>query len=767
MIHLDFFRISMIFCFGLLFINPHFSIGQEVTVKPAGDAASNPDAEFSETVEPLNVKLSVNEVRLDVVVLDNKGRSITDLTAADFEIYQNRLPQAVVSSVYINNKADTPTKPAATRRGSSNLPPLPASDLKKEDVRRTIVFVVDNLSMQSEELYHTKTSIKRFVETQMQPYDLVSIIRTSYGTSAINFFSSDKRQITARVDGIPFAIPLEAQYDTQKFTSDEHPDFLRRREIIAGALNDDLKARIYGYQISTVSYSIRALKDMPGRKILFFMSSMPTITIYSDYEDGFSQSIPSENLTEMNDYQPSPLEPDPLPMDGYWKPAEAQSYKMYTDQMDWLADEALRSGIVVYTLDTRGLSVPDTQRQKMAAPRGIERVPDPYYADGLNGLSKRTGGLFVENSNFFFDGVGKEANNMIAGYYLLSYAPPSSTFETNWRSAYNRVEIKVKRKGAVVYTRDGFYGRIEDRTDSVEPGHPLQDAVFSPFKHAGLDVNMAAGYIKDAKAGYLIRSWIHLDPKDVRIVETEDGGARVDIETVCMTSDISGYIHDFRAVKYTFDIKPENKSENLGWIQKHGIRFALRLPVKKPGLYTVRIAVHDTESGNIGSAWQHLEVPDLGKKGLALSDVFMITSADNLGWMLSDSVKEDSEEVFTPTFQSEEVRSPALRTYIQGDGLQILAVLYNADVKAVTASKIEIRHVLYKDGVEYKNSEPVPLVLKNAGSSDGILILKRFTIGADIPPGDYILQLIATDKNIKKQEGVAVRILNFSIVAGN
>jgi hypothetical protein len=234
-----------------------------------------------------------------------------------------------------------------------------------------------------------------------------------------------------------------------------------------------------------------------------------------------------------------------------------------------------------------------------------------------------------------------------------------------------------------------------------------------------------------------------------------------------MTSDIAGNIHDYNHAKYSFKIEPEKKSEGIAWVQKHGIRFSMLLPVKNPGVYTVRIAVHDGESGRTGSAWQPLEIPDLKKKGLALSDIFMITSTDDLDWMRSEVTEEITEGVFTPVFQAEEVRSPALRSYLPGDSLHTLTTLYNADAKAIAASDIEMQFVLYKDGAEYQRGEPVSVTRESAENSGGIQVLRRFTMGTEMPPGDYVLQQIAVDKkNSKKKEGIAARTLNFTI-AGN
>ncbi|MCL2878494.1 MAG: VWA domain-containing protein, partial [Acidobacteria bacterium] len=685
--HFRFSGIVTVFYLGLFFLHLPFSAGQDIP-----EAAIEGSGDQSDYTEPLKVLVSVNEVRLDVVVVDNKGRPITDLTVADFEINQDRQPQQAVSAVYINNQTVDAPQPAVSRKDTQKPPRSQAPALKEEDVRRTILFVVDNLSMQFQHLSYAKTAIKNFTEKQMQPNDLVAVLRTGYGNSALDFFSSDKRQIMIRTNSIPYQ----------------------------GLLDEDYQQMVFDNQISALSYSIRALKDMPGRKVLFFMTSAPYIN--SKIED---------DLMEVSPF----------------------SVVSYIPKYNRLADEALRAGVVVHLLDARGLEYYEPTA------RDIEKRYE------LNPMPAKTGGIYVTDQNFFLNGIGRDADNMIAGYYLVTYAPPPNTFNLSRRDVFHRVKIRVKRKGAVVYTRDGFYGRTESETDSAaQTASPLQKAIFSPFKYADLNVNIASGYIKDAVAGYFVRSWIHVDPGNVTIVETENDGARINIETVCLTSDINGHVHDFVDAKYTFDIDPEKKSENLAWIQKHGIRFSLLLPVKKPGYYTVRIAVQDSESGKVGSAWQSMEIPDLKKKGLALSNIFMITSADDLNWMRSDVTKGITEGIFSMMFQEEGVRSPALRTYMPGDRLQTLAILYNADAKAIARSEIEIRYVLHREGNEFLRGEPKPVSMDGAANPDGILVLQQLMMGSDLTPGDYILELRATDKNnSKKKEGAASEILGFTL----
>ena len=104
------FSVVTIYCLVLFLIAIPFSAnGQDIpdALKAANEAGS---------IDPLKIRVDVSEVRLDVVVLDNKGRQITDLTAADFEVIQDGLPQSVTSGFYIRNQADAAAQPSAVKK---------------------------------------------------------------------------------------------------------------------------------------------------------------------------------------------------------------------------------------------------------------------------------------------------------------------------------------------------------------------------------------------------------------------------------------------------------------------------------------------------------------------------------------------------------------------------------------------------------------------------------------------------------------------------
>ena len=732
MLQLRFLRIVAAFFIELFFLHIPFSVGQDVSVDAADPAAAKSKAKAS-SITSYKIQVDVNEVHVDAVVLDFFGRPVTDLTADNFEIHQDNQKVEVTSAVYIDY--GKPVKYSSSeRQNTPYLPKVPPDVLKEEEVARTILFVVDGGNPQ-----YVRMSINRFLEGQMRPNDLVGILHTGQGNSVFNVFSSDKRQLAARINSANiFSNPTNFNVNDGEYV-----------ENIYGGLQEANLKRTYNSQLAILEYSIRALSDMPGRKIILFLTDTPTLR------------RPKPDDTEMI-----------MDLERFYKP-----------RFERLASDAMKAGVVVHMMNMKGLTM-----------SGNDTLDPP------NPIAARTGGLYVEDNNFFMDGIGKDVDKMISGYYLISYLPPPNMFDFDLKGneVYHKVRVKVKGRYGSVYTRDGFYGSYEKRQDSAAAeAPPLQKVIFSPFVHAEINVNIAAGYVKNNErrvvtnalsttgapqyhpidkdqydnnvptnlsssieivkevnvVDYLVRSWIHVDPKDVKIVETEDGGARIALKVMCVTADQSGGIQDARLEEYRYNIAPKNKAENLAFIQKHGIRFSMLLLVRYPGVYTVRIGIQDMETGKLGSAWQLVEIPDLKDKSIALSNVFMIVSEDDLAWMNANVSEQIAKGgLFFPTINKEGIRTPALRTYKAGDQLRTLTMLYNVDAKAAARNEIEVRTVLYKDGTEYLRGEPKLITAEEARNPKGIQILRKLTMGGDMPPGDYVLQVLVVDKKIRAKE---------------
>jgi len=155
-------------------------------------------------VESPVIRVTVNLVQVDAVVTDSKGRQVTDLKAEDFEITEDGRPQKITNFSYI--RLAPPSQPAAApapsplARGAVPPPPPAEATPKREEVRRTIVLVVDDLGLSFESMGEVRHDLKRFVEQQLQPGDLVAIVRTSGGMGALDQFTTDRRLLLAAVD---------------------------------------------------------------------------------------------------------------------------------------------------------------------------------------------------------------------------------------------------------------------------------------------------------------------------------------------------------------------------------------------------------------------------------------------------------------------------------------------------------------------------------------------------------------------------------------
>ncbi len=642
--------------------------------------------------DDFKIQIGVEEVRLDAVVLDGKDRQVTDLTADDFEIYQDDQRQDITSCSYTNDYHPQPKIQPGSAKDSRAMPPMPAPRLEREDVRRMIAFVVDNLSMSFQHVHFARTALKKFVETQMQPGDVVAIVQTAGGNSARQLFSNDQRYLFHAIDKIAWYMD---------------PRIIKQ----------------YATQDMAIDYFIRALWDMPGRKALVLMTAQTMVPNF----------LVSRFNQKSQDWEPDSVEK-----------------RLIENTLNPLADRALRAGVVIHTMDVRGLAGLEAYDSESSSSRDTEI---------WNPLSQKTGGLSVSRTNWFVHGIGP-VNEALKGYYLLTYIPPTGTFGSGSPNKYHRTRIRVKRPGLKVLTRDGFFGMTHSMDASLESPTTMRDAIYYPFQHNDLDVNLASGYIDDPQKGYLLRYSMHLDGKNLIVVEGKDGINSIYVDLACITSSMDKFIQDAGNLKYEFCIK----NENVPWIRKHGLRFSLDLPVEKPGAYYVRAAVRDMVSGKAGNAYQFIEIPDLKKSRLSLSNIFIINREEDAPWVPSQAQKE-SRNLLYPDMRRDPRKSPALRNYLPGESFEYAAVIYNAKSEKAKKPELESQFVLYGNGDELYKGESEAVDLNGVRDFTRIPIRKKLYLDYSIQPGDYILLLQVKDKQAKEKYSQVHQILDFRVLS--
>ena len=143
------------------------------------------------------VRITTNLVQVDAVVTDKDGKLVTDLKPEEVEISEDGRKQKITHFSFNATTTEQPVK--ESKPADRNAPPVPPSQLRPEDVRRTIALVIDDLGLSFESTHFVRDALKKFVDRQMQPGDLVAIIRTSGGMCQFSLFK-DRDVVTEHLD---------------------------------------------------------------------------------------------------------------------------------------------------------------------------------------------------------------------------------------------------------------------------------------------------------------------------------------------------------------------------------------------------------------------------------------------------------------------------------------------------------------------------------------------------------------------------------------
>ncbi len=182
-----------------------------------------------------------------------------------------------------------------------------------------------------------------------------------------------------------------------------------------------------------------------------------------------------------------------------------------------ITDAATRSGVVVYSLDAGGLTLPApggdiTERFAGAASvpvrARVESGQDENRREGMRAVAEGTGGFAVLNQNDIGAGLRRILDDNEA-YYLLAYEPVSPRRAGRFRS----IEVRLPgRPDLVARTRTGYFepresppGRKRREPSPKEAAAVAEERVREAFTSIvplrGLSVHLAADFIDLPDAG--------------------------------------------------------------------------------------------------------------------------------------------------------------------------------------------------------------------------------------------------------------------------
>lgn len=666
--------------------------------------------------DDLTVRIGTKLVQIDVAVTDKNDQVVRDLKLDNFELYEDGKKQQLQFIEFV----DVPTgRRIRDSRGPQASPAATPADVKSTNtsLKRVIAFVVDDLTIPNEDMFTVRQMLKNFVDNQMVAGDLVAIVRSVGGRGLFEQFTSDRDLLRRAISTLtPKSHPFATSGASG--TGRVNPADLAAAEaggaLITSADNtvpDDTTQTLRALMaLSTSNFVVDSLRDLPGRKTLVLISG--GLPLFSS-----TSGIITGNVSQF-----------------------------FTQ----LADHAARSGVVINTMDARGLksvrgvaSFTDTPGRGALGPStgtgGFGRIPDPTITpaapleehQGLRTLSNSTGGMAVLYTNDFEAGLSKVLSRS-SGYYLLAYTPENDVFDGKFR----KLHVKVKRDGARVYTREGYFAREDSgRPEPKTKEEAILLAVRSPL--AARNINLTANLLFKPTAVNKSDVDIHLliDAGNLHFAQAE-GKYQTSFDVAGFVYDQYGKLRGGFSETINANLSPEGYQKAMAT----GISYDAHTQLPA-GYYQLRAAVRENGSGSLGTLSRYMEIPDLSNGRLMMSSIFLYAADPN---------------------QSAKQPEPLLasRRLSRNQDLRYATLVYNPNLDK---GKPQLRSqlIVSQNGKEVFKEPEQPVEATGANAQ----IVKIGQLGlAKVKPGAYTLTLIITDTQADKNWRAVARQVDFTVV---
>ncbi len=566
---------------------------QDLTpLPPIGSTQTEPAASSKSTQEvltrdaPVTFVSKVNLVPVSVVVRDNKGRAIGNLTKDDFKLFDNGKLQYIAkfsverpNATVAIEKEQEPAEPGAPAKVA--VEEKPAAVIAS----RFVAYVFDDVHLKFADIAYTREAAARVLATQFQPADRVAIYTTS--GQLVQDFTDDQAKLqdallrlrprpssgdlAAKCPDISFFLAdlivnrddgLALMVATENYKACSHNPYLTTQETLSMALSA-LHDGEYETRLATTSLKnfVRRLSAMPGQRTIVFTSP------------------------------------------GFFLPFFDQQ------EVGEIINQAIRAKVIVSTLDSRGVWTPPEFDASRPTPAGGAAVLSAYSAymhsealaqsEVLGTLAEGTGGVWIHDNNDLKEGF-KRLAAAPEYVYVLAFSP--SVLKSDGK--FHNLKVTLKEpKGLELSARKGYYAPKRETDAAEQARQDVEDAVFSRDLVSDLPVELHTQFFKstneDAKLSVL--SKLNLQGLTFR---KQEGRNLDNVTLIAAVFDTSGNL--VSAQKKEIEMKL--KEETLEQRKESGLTIRSSFDVKI-GSYVVRLVVRDNEGRMMATANGVVEIP--------------------------------------------------------------------------------------------------------------------------------------------------------------
>lgn len=433
-------------------------------------------------------------VRVDVYAVGPDGQAVTDLTADDFELSEDNVPQAVTGAERVVLAA-----PEASATATPPLPPGTARVLTPGERARIVVVFLDTYHTDQAAVRALHPALVQWLDATLAPDDVVAVMTPEISARDVTF--------QRKAGGVARALDPVLRWASQDSTRLRDPDEQRYAlcfpdqggvacpEVVSqsqqgpmrafapyAGVASEMAARRHGQRsvvaLTELARTLRAVND--GRKAVLMLSGGWTLFRENLAMARMVRCGPAERRGGAEETQP------PSRREGMADVADqtiCDADRRRLAELDLQAafqrmlDAVNTANASVYPFDTGGPS-----RAPGSRPASLDREAD--RSGGLAGpgtslrlLAEQTDGITLGALDSTAPGPARLAQDL-SSYYLVSYQ------STNARAdgAFRRVDVRVKRRGVTARARRGYRvstaGELErQRSDAALAGQTVAGAL--------------------------------------------------------------------------------------------------------------------------------------------------------------------------------------------------------------------------------------------------------------------------------------------------
>lgn len=596
---------------GSLTLLPLFAQAQQQPPKPP------PPAEV--------LRIGAEEVLLDIVVRDKKGRSVTDVKAGDIEVYEDGVKQELTSFRLINRGGETTVESGATATGAKAAVPKTADPARQINL---VSFVFERLSPDGRR--NAKMAALEFLKEEYGPNVMVAIFSLDQRLHVVQSFTSDRERIKAAIERVvgmaPSAFSDETQRIKRELENFTNADATAAQATAAagrggagtvnGAAFADAKAAEVTLNILRLAddsarqqqgqaslFSLFSLiegqKKLLGRKTVVYLSE--GLQVPPNLKDAMQTTISSANRANVSFYV-----------------MDARGLQTQSDFDS--AKESLNSVVAATQRQQRSRGGEATTVEQVKAFDNAESAITKNTQNNLASLAESTGGVFVANTNDFRAPM-KRVISELTTYYEAAYAPSGKEFDGRFRA----ITVKTTRPDLVLQTRSGYFA--VPTMEGAPPLLPYELLLLAALSAKPIprefEFRQQVLHFGDRPTGTqeMLVLEVPLAQLTFKVDETKKiYNTHCSLLALLKNSD-GRVVH-----KFSEDFPLDGPLARLEALKKGNLVFTRTFDVP-PGRYTLETIAHDRETNKRAARRANLIVPQRGEN-LKMSSVSVIKRID-------------------------------------------------------------------------------------------------------------------------------------------